>query len=562
MGKLFTSILNERLNRYSNTLSLINETQAGFRQGYSTLDHIFLLKCVIDLFNWKKRKLFCLFVDYKKAFDLVWRDGLWYKLVKEKVQGKILNVIRNMYDNIRSCVMLNQETSDTFVSNVGVRQGENLSPLLFAFYVNDIESKLIEYNCRYVNFGDDLLNLYLKLLVIMYADDTVILCDSEDEMKQALEALNLYCNEWKLNLNCNKTKVVVFGRGRQNLSQYGFDFDGENIEVVADYKYLGLLFNYNGRFRKGELELKETATRAMYSLISKCRKFDLPVDLQLELFNATVLPILTYACEVWGYHIAKELEYMYMRFLKQVLGVHKNTSNDMVYGELGVFPLDIYIKGRMIGYWSRLITGKNAKLCYVVYQCLLQLDRVGLYTSPWLDCIRKICNDCGMSGLWLLQEIPNTKWVKKAVELKLKDQWLVAWRQNLQTKSLCSNYRMFKIDFGMEKYLSKLTKGDRILVAKFRTCNNRLPVNIGRYQGVSREDRVCNKCDDGVVGDEFHVLLECTDMEIVRIREMYIPNYYTTWPTQYKYVSFMQNTSTSVINKLSLFLRKVLCMFR
>ncbi len=52
--------------------------------------------------------------------------------------------------------------------------------------MNDIESKLIEYNCSYISFGDDLLNLYPKLFVIMYADDTVILCDSEDRMKQAL----------------------------------------------------------------------------------------------------------------------------------------------------------------------------------------------------------------------------------------------------------------------------------------------------------------------------------------------------------------------------------------
>ncbi len=59
-----------------------------------------------------------------------------------------------------------------------------------------------------------------------------------------------------------------------------------------------MLFNYNGRFRKGELELKESAARAMFSLVSKCRKFDLPVDMQLELFNATVLPILTYASEI------------------------------------------------------------------------------------------------------------------------------------------------------------------------------------------------------------------------------------------------------------------------
>ncbi len=61
---------------------------------------------------------------------------------------------------------------------------------------------------------------------------------------------------------------------------------------------------------------------------------------------------------------------------------------------------------------------------------------------------------------------------------------------------------MFKIDFGMEQYLKKLTKGDRILVTKLMTCNNRLPVNVGRYQGVSREDRVCMYvCGLGSVGD-------------------------------------------------------------
>ena len=111
----------------------------------------------------EEKKTFCLFVDYKKAFDLVPRDGLWFKLVKEKVNGKILNVIKNMYDNIRSCVMLNQKISENFVCNMGVRQGENLSPLLFAFYVNDIESKLLEYNCNFLDFGYDLINSYLKL---------------------------------------------------------------------------------------------------------------------------------------------------------------------------------------------------------------------------------------------------------------------------------------------------------------------------------------------------------------------------------------------------------------
>ncbi len=65
---------------------------------------------------------------------------------------------------------------------MGLRQGENLSPVLFAFYINDIENKLLEYNCSFLDFGHDLINSYLKLLIFMYADDTVVLCDSEEGM--------------------------------------------------------------------------------------------------------------------------------------------------------------------------------------------------------------------------------------------------------------------------------------------------------------------------------------------------------------------------------------------
>lgn len=210
LGKLFTSILNERLTLFSNSCNIVKETQAGFREGYSTVDHIFLIKNIIDLFLWKKKFVFCLFIDYKKAFDTVWRDGLWYKLIKSNIRGKIFNVIKNMYSNIKSCVKVNQKLSDTFVCMKGVRQGENLSPLLFALYVNDIEDSLLENNCNYLLFDEEFLDVNLSLLVMMYADDTLILANSEEEMKSILKALELYCDQWKLEVNSSKTKVVVF----------------------------------------------------------------------------------------------------------------------------------------------------------------------------------------------------------------------------------------------------------------------------------------------------------------------------------------------------------------
>ena len=137
-----------------------------------------------------------MFLDYEKTFEWVWRGGLWHKLVKENVTGKILNVFTNMHKNIQFCVTLNQQLSDNFVREMVVRQGENLSPLLFALYLNDIEGKLLECNCDYLDFGEEWINCYLKVVVLLYAADTVVVCDSEEGMRQASSALCTYCNEW------------------------------------------------------------------------------------------------------------------------------------------------------------------------------------------------------------------------------------------------------------------------------------------------------------------------------------------------------------------------------
>merc|ERR1712030_58757 len=99
----------------------------------------------------------CAFVDYKKAFDTVWRSALWHKLVQSGITDKLYNVIVNMYKGIKSCISHDGNISDYFVSFNGVRQGENLSPFLFALFINDIELFLLDVillrsqgmTCRY-----------------------------------------------------------------------------------------------------------------------------------------------------------------------------------------------------------------------------------------------------------------------------------------------------------------------------------------------------------------------------------------------------------------------------
>ena len=89
LGKLFTSAIDARLTAYLESTGVIGDEQAGFRKGFSTIDHVFVMHSLIDLYLAQKKRLYCAFVDYKKAFDLVDRSSLWSKFITNNINGKI-----------------------------------------------------------------------------------------------------------------------------------------------------------------------------------------------------------------------------------------------------------------------------------------------------------------------------------------------------------------------------------------------------------------------------------------------------------------------------------------
>ena len=126
--------------------------------------------------------------------------------------------------------------------------------------------------------SDDDVEVFLKLYVLLYADDTVIFAENATELQKALNAMFEYCNLWKLKVNPNKTKVLVFWknkRGLQNLPR--FYYDHKVLEIVDFFPYLGVRFCYNGKFHLTKAHLIAQAKKAMYSIIKKSRKLSLPI---------------------------------------------------------------------------------------------------------------------------------------------------------------------------------------------------------------------------------------------------------------------------------------------
>ena len=520
VGKLFTAILNERLTCYVEAAGIMGDEQAGFRHEFSTIDHIFTLHALIEYYSVRKKKLYCAFIDYKKAFDFVDRSFLWSKLISNGINGKILTVIRNLYSGAKSCIKLDGEISDYFNCNVGVRQGENLSPLLFALFLNDFEYSISrKYNgltdlANDINIllSDDDVEHFLKMYVLLYADDTIVLAESPSELQNALDAVANYCENWKLTVNTSKTKIVVFSKSKAN-NLPAFLFGHDIIEVVDSYVYLGTVFNYNGSFSKAIDKQLQQGKKAFYALLQKIKKLHLPVDISIELFNQLVIPVLTYGCEVWGFSDINCLEVLHRKFIKIILGVSKYTPNSMVYGEVGVYPLTHIVAMRMINFYMRIVNGKDTKLSKVMYRVLRRQSEIHGTFFKWIEFLKHNIGNIGMLDIWFYSGNGFTnRYIKEAIKLRFKDIYIQEWQASKTNHPYCSFYKVIKSEFTQEDYLLKLSYKHRVALCKFRCRSNYLPISCTRFDNESdevAESRICPLCRLYLVGDELHYLFTC-----------------------------------------------------
>ena len=516
LGKIFEIILNNRLRYYKCVLKLDDPCQNGFKQRQRSTDNAFLLNAVIDKCAASKRPLYVCFVDFKAAFDRVNQTALLYKMYKKGIKGRFLDLISSMFSNAQCRVKWNQKIGQLVKNLVGVLQGGVLSPSLFTLFIDDLKEYLDPKNG--VTLGDAI------IYYLLFADDLILMSETSAGLQSLIDGLEQFCKQWQVEVNLIKTKYMVFHKKYITCRDVAtFTYNKNPVEETDSYKYVGTLFtNKRDRFRQDHVVKRDKALKALYAAKKYIRETvgkEFPINMYMKMFDTQIRPILDFGCEVWftGKE-SRDLEIVHTDFLKQMLGVKRQTPNLAVYGETGRFPLLLKQQELALKYWLRLLTLDKTNPLYIAYQEMLDLDTKGY--STWCTNIRISLTEINCKHIWdkytgaVTTELGDVssefKHIKDSMYALYRDQWA-----NKISDTTCNpklrTYCLFKSIHHREPYLTKIrNKTYAKHLCKFRVSSHRLAIETGRYNNVPENERLCIYCHDKCVDNEIHLLTKCT----------------------------------------------------
>ena len=503
--KLYSGVLNNRIMNYLEDLDFFVEEQNGFRRGRSCQDHLFCITSIIRNRLTFSKPTYAAFVDMQKAFDWIDRDLLFLKLLINNINGKIYKAIKSMYTNTIGAIKLNGLQTDWFDCISGVRQGDVLSTTLFNVYINDLAKEI-----KSLNFGIPVEGYNLSIL--LYADDIVLLSETEDDLQCMLDKLHEWCIKWNMKVNETKTNVVHFRLKNQLKTNYVFHLGETILDVNEKYKYLGIVLNEFADFGICSEVLADSAGRALGAVVAKTRYLkDMGFNTYNVLYNTGVLPVLEYASEIWGYKHYKCTDSIQERAIRYFLGLHRFTPIPALRGEVGWISTQCRRWINMVRFWNRLVEMPENRLTRKLFTWdLAQVDN----GQNWSSELQAIFSISQLSHVFERKTVCDLE----AFKVKCGNYDTENWLTQVCGKPKLRTYVKFKQDMNTEFYATcLLPKYQRSVFAKLRCGILPLKIETGRYNSTALEERICEFCQIGEVEDELHFVCKCTLYDNLRL---------------------------------------------
>lgn len=378
-GKVFLTVL---LNRLKPLLDpYLSEEQAGFRKDRNTVQQILILRLLAEKAKRQGKKIFNCFIDFQKAFDTIKHKVIWATLKSYGVEAKMVALLQKIYESGQSAVRIGKENGEWFRTDVGTRQGDPMSPLLFIAYLDRVMDQVKQNTCG-INVGGILINN------LRFADDIDLLDENISSLRSQIEQTKDAAELAGLLLNTNKTKIMVFGeRNPDDRIQVA----GETIENVERFEYLGSLLTWDNNCSEEIRRRIGKATGVLASLKHIWNSRKLKTDNKLKVLTTCVFSVLLYASETWTLKELdkKKLLAFEMKCYRRILRVswRDMVKNEDIRRKISREKTIIdTIKKRKLGLFGHICRMEDKRLVkHILFSKIDGKSRRGRPCREWLD---------------------------------------------------------------------------------------------------------------------------------------------------------------------------------
>lgn len=274
------------------------------------------------------------------------------------------------------------------------------------------------------------------------------------------------------------------------------------------------------------------------------------VEVFVKLFDCQIQPIVQYGAEIWGIERGKEIEKLHLFALKKFLHIPSKTPNDIVYGELGRFPLFVNSYVACIRYWLHILQMEECRLPLKCYRVLCKLDSRGKVT--WATNVRKCLSNYGFFHVWEQQGVGSVSMFLKCFKQRVIDCRWQEWDAHISDSDRFILYRMFKTTHFVEPYLHiDVNRYIKNALIRLRAGVSIILVHEQRFKSPSEGNFLCRLC--GLfLEDEVHFVLCCPCL--TDLRSTLIPYKYYAYPSTFRLSLLLSTCNPHVLKNLAIFL--------
>lgn len=460
--KLFMSLIKEKITDHLLKNKAFSVYQAGFTKNRRIEDNIFILRYCIADSKRRKKPLYIAAVDFAKAFDSIKREHIVRALKRYKCDPQIIDILSALYMEDKTDILFNGKHMGTVKVKSGIRQGCTGSPLLFIMVLNYIIEKIAESKLGFRNE-----NLYIP--VLFFADDGLLICESQKQLGKMIKILVAAADEVGLQINREKSNILIFNeKNKPN--------EIEKIGVTSEIKYLGVTINDKincfKEYKSYKLKSAQRLSNLTFSVIARsCNK----ILIGKTYWKSVVLPSLLYGLGVvtWTRSELEHLQRMENSVWRCILGAPGYTPVTAMRGDIGASAMVTRDMKTKLKYIRYALNSGNQMLRTVMEEMLY------MKTDSYVKKIEEYIQEIGIASIERLLELTDVQ-----VDKLIRDYDKGIWLREMEQKKTLELYSSFKTEIKEENYYDN-TEGS---VLMFRARSNTLKL---RWRNRFEDGDVC-----------------------------------------------------------------------